>query len=260
MSWENSTAVDSRFVAESDLAPHVEAWLQSIGSSCIGREVAVGFGIPDLVAGVGKRTSLRNRRRQARPILQPLQLEVLEYCRKGRTELELREWFDRSYADLNRRALRPLLEHQMLILRSGKFRARVSPKDPFERLVAVELKLSDVTRGLAQAYAYRAFAESSYLALPAHRISPDVTERARVIGVGLLAVHIGLVEVIVEPDGSSHATAKRRRMASERTLAASAQGEHRVAGSPRRRQVSAPTQAARNPSPSPAMRVGGSAR
>lgn len=235
MPRENSTTHDSRFLAESDLAPHVEAWLQSIGSSCVGREVEVGFGIPDLVGGVGTRTSLRNRRRQSRPILQPLHLAVLEFCRRARSETELREWHGSNYSNLTRRALRPLLDLEMLTLTNGKFRTRIAPKDPFVRLVAVELKLSDVTRGLAQAHAYRAFAESSYLALPAHRISPEVMERARSIGVGLLAVHLGLVEEVVEPDESSHATAKRRRMASEHTLAASAPGEHRVAGAPRRR-------------------------
>lgn len=235
MPRENSTAHDSRFATESDLAPHVEAWLQSIGSSCVGREVEVGFGIPDLVGGVGTRTSLRNRRRQSRPVLQPLQLAVLEFCRRARSEIEVREWYGGNYSELARRALRPLLEHEMLVLRNGKFRARVTPKDPFERLVAVELKLSDVTRGLAQAHSYRAFAESSYLALPAHRISPAVMDRARSVGVGLLAVHLDLVEEVVEPDQSSHATAKRRRMASEHTLAASGPGEHRVAGAPRSR-------------------------
>lgn len=235
MPRENTTTRDSRFAAESDLAPHVEAWLQSIGSSCVGREVEVGFGIPDLVGGVGSRTSLRNRRRQSRPILHPLHLAVLEFCRLGRSEADLREWYGSNFSDLSRRVLRPLREHDLLTLQNGKFRSRVAPKDPFDRLVAVELKLSDVTRGLAQAHAYRAFAESSYLALPAHRISAQVMDRARAIGVGLLAVHLGLVEEVVEPDVRSHATPKRRRMASEQTLAASAESKHRVAGAPRRR-------------------------
>ncbi|MEX8058479.1 hypothetical protein [Microbacterium sp. 16-032] len=232
MPRENTTTHDSRFAAESDLAPHVEAWLQSIGSSCVGREVEVGFGIPDLVGGVGSRSSLRNRRRQSRPILQPLQLAVLEYCRTARTEDELRKWYGGSNSELSRRGLRPLLDNDLLTLRNGKFRSRVAPKDPFERLVAVELKLSDVTRGLAQAHAYRAFAEAAYLALPAHRVSPAVMERARTIGVGLLAVHLGLVEEVVEPDIRSHATSKRRRMASEHTLAAAEDRDNRQAGAP----------------------------
>ncbi|WP_314651222.1 hypothetical protein [uncultured Microbacterium sp.] len=231
---EYATTPGSQFAAESDLAPHVEAWLQSIGTSCIGREVEVGFGIPDLVGGVGSRQSLRNRRRQSPAVRQALQLTVLEYCHQGRSESQLRDWYGGSFADLSRRALRPLIENQMLTLRNGKYRGRVLPKDPFDRLVAVELKLSDVTRGLAQAHAYRAFAEVSYLALPAHRVTPEVMDRARTVGVGLLAVHLGMVEEVVEPDESSHATTRRRRMASEHTLAAFADCRDRVAGAPRR--------------------------
>lgn len=235
MPRETSTTLNSRFVAESDLAPHVEAWLESIGSSCVGREVEVGFGVPDLVGGVGTPASLRNRRRQSLPVTQPLQLAVLEYCRLARTEGELREWYGDAFSELTRRALRPLIEREMVVVRNSKFRSRVTPKDPFDRIVAVELKLSDIKRGLAQAHSYRAFADASYLALPAHRISSETMDRARVIGIGLLAVHRGFVEEVVEPDVSSHATARRRRMASEHTLAAHADAGHRIAGAPRRR-------------------------
>lgn len=123
----------------------------------------------------------------------------------------------------------------MLSIQNNKIRARVAPKDPFQRIIAVELKLADSTRGLAQAYAYRAFANVSYLALPAHRISPEIMERARAIGVGLLAVHTDLVEEIVEPDSDSFATEGRRRRASEYTMAAHADAASRSAGAPRRR-------------------------
>ncbi|WP_448812090.1 hypothetical protein [Agromyces bauzanensis] len=235
MHREESTKHDSRFATETELAPPVEAWLEGIGSSCIGREVEVGFGVPDLVAGVGSRTSLRNRRRQARPVTQSLHLAVLDFCRTPRSETELREWAPNGYSELNRRALKPLLGRGMLVFRNEKLRARVAPKDPFERIIAVELKLADAKRGLAQAHAYRAFADVSYLALPARRITPELMERARAIGVGLLAVHTGLVEEIVEPDADSYATAGRRRMASEHTMAAHADAALRSAGAPRRR-------------------------
>lgn len=226
---------DSRFSTETELAPPVEAWLTLVGSSCVGREVEVGFGVPDLVGGVGSPDSLRNRRRQARPVTQAVQLALLDFCRVSRSEPELRAWAPNGFSELNRRALKPLLGRGLLTIRNDKFRARVTPKDPFERIIAVELKLSDATRGLAQAYAYRAFADASYLALPAHRVSPALMERARAIGVGLLAVHKGLVEEIVEPDTVSHATAGRRRMATEYTLAAHADSASRSAGSSRRR-------------------------
>lgn len=235
MHREESTTRDSRFSAETELAAPVEAWLALVGSTCIGREVEVGFGVPDLVGGVGSRASLRNRRRQARPVTHALQLALLDFCHTSRSESELREWAPNGFSDLNRRALKPLLSRDLLAIRNEKFRARVTPKDPFERIIAVELKLADATRGLAQAYAYRAFADVSYLALPAHRVNPDLMERARSIGVGLLAVHTGMVEEIVEPATESHATAGRRRMASEHTMAANEDATSRAAGAPRRR-------------------------
>jgi hypothetical protein len=235
MHGEESGTRDSSFATETQLAPPVEAWLVGIGSTCIGREVEVGFGVPDLVAGVGSWASLRNRRRQARPVTQSLHLAVLDFCRTPRSEADLREWAPNGYSELSRRALKPLLSGGMLVFRNEVFRARVAPKDPFERIVAVELKLTDGKRGLAQAHAYRAFADLSYLALPAHRITPGLMESARTIGVGLLAVHTGLVEEAVEPDTDSYATAGRRRMASEHTMAAHADGAQRSAGAPRRR-------------------------
>lgn len=234
MHREKSATHVRSFANEAELAAPVEAWLEFVGSTCIGREVKVGFGIPDLVAGVGSRTSLRNRRRQARPVTHALQLAVLNYCRTSRSEVELRQWAPNGYAELNRRALTPLLHLGMLAVQNDKFRARVTPKDPFDRIIAVELKLADVTRGLAQAYSYRAFADVSYLALPARRVTLELMDRARVIGVGVLAVHADFAEEIVEPDTNSYATAGRRRMASEYTMAAHADSDFRVAGAPRR--------------------------
>lgn len=223
------------FTAEADMAPLVESWLEAIGSTCIGREVELGFGIPDLVGGVGTRASLRNRRRQARPITQALHLALLEFCRVGRSESDLREWAPNGFSELKRRALQPLFAQDMMSVQNGKFRARVAPKDPFDLLVAVELKLADANRGLAQAHAYRAFADASYLALPARRVTPVVMDRGRSVGVGILAVHPGFVEEVVCPDSASFATAGRRRMASEYTLAAYADRASRLAGAPRRR-------------------------
>jgi hypothetical protein len=222
-----------QFAAESEMAPAVEAWLTANGASCIGREVEVGFGIPDLVAGIGDARTLRNRRRQAVPVTHALQLAVLDFCRYVKTEQDLRDWAPGGFYELDRRALRPLIQEDLLTLSEGRFRSRANPKDPFDRLIAVELKRSDVGRGMAQAHAYRSFADASYLALPAHRVTPDSMDRARHLGIGLLAVHLGAVEEAVEPGKVSAATKSRRRMASEYTLAAADDGASRDAGSPR---------------------------
>lgn len=221
---------ENRFSTEAELGPLVEGWLRDQGSTCIGREVEIGFGIPDLMAGFGTRASLRNRRRQSGPIRHSLQLGLLEFCRTAKTEAELRLWAKGSYYELTRRAIRPLFEDDLLVRQGAGIRSRTNPKDPFERLVAVELKLTDINRGLAQAHAYRAFAEASYLALPIQRVNAKVMDAARSIGVGLLAVHRGHVEEVVAPDRVSLATTRRRRMASEHTLHASTQSASRIAG------------------------------
>lgn len=221
-----------RFQSETAMAPSVEAWLRSMGASCIGREVEVRSGIPDLVAGIGNTRALRNRRRQAGPITYALRLAVLDYCSTVKTESELREWSSSAFYELDRRALRPLISEGLMSVSGDRYRSRANPKDPFDRLMAVELKLSDVARGLAQANAYRLFADVSYLAVPAHRVTADLMDRARVIGIGLLAVHPAAVDVAVEP-AQSIATSGRRRMAAEHTLAAALDGASRVAGSPR---------------------------
>ncbi|MFF2389376.1 hypothetical protein [Agromyces sp. NPDC058104] len=225
------------FTSEAELAAPVAKWLHTYGGSCIAEEVEVGYGIPDIVAGVGAKQQLRNRRRQADPITDPVQLALLEFCRVTRTEDELREWAPGSYADLSRRAVRPLLASSMLTVTVTGYRARRQPRDPFDQLVAVELKLRPSERGFAQAHSYRLFAEVAYLAVPASRVTARTMGRARELGVGFLAVHQDSCDEVVEPAGRSLATPGRRRLASEQVLAASRRIDGRRAGSPARNMV-----------------------
>ncbi|WP_332762720.1 hypothetical protein [Pseudarthrobacter sp.] len=219
------------FAAEVELASPVVAWLHENGSSCIAHEVEVGAGIPDLVAGMGPSRKLRNRRRQADPITDAVQLAVLEYCRTARTEADLRSWAPHGFASLAKRALSPLVERALLESTAKGFRALKHPLDPFVSLNAVELKLSASERGFAQAYSYRVFADASYFAVPAGKVTPVAMDRARELGIGLLAVHPSACEEVVEPSEVSLATAGRRRVASERVLAASQRTDGRIAGS-----------------------------
>jgi hypothetical protein len=88
-------------------------------------------------------------------------------------------------------------------------------------LIAIELKLSDVRRGIAQAVTYRSLADHSYLALPGGRVGPGAVELARRSGIGLLSVSWSGVLEVVEPPALSVATRWRRRFASELVLEAS---------------------------------------
>lgn len=209
------------FVREVDMAAPVARWLQLVGGSCVGHEVTVGYGVADLVAGLGDGARLRNRRRQAGPVAKFIQLAVLEFCTSCRTLDDLREWAPRGLSSLRREALDPLLDQGLLVLAGSRYRTRVRPKDPFDELIAVELKLRDARRGIAQANAYRTFADRSYLALPRERIRSDTLDAARQAGVGLLAVGPSEVEVFVAAPDQSTSTPARRRIASERVLEAS---------------------------------------
>jgi hypothetical protein len=150
-----------------------------------------------------------------------LQLELLEFCATTRTEDELREWARTGMSDLRRSAILPQVDAELLAEPGpGRWRTRRRPADPFDVLIAVELKLADVNRGLAQAFSYRSFAEAAYLALPATRVNAKAMGDARRHGVGLLAVYPNGADAIVEPDTPT-ALAWRRRMAAERVLEAS---------------------------------------
>jgi hypothetical protein len=134
-------------------------------------------------------------------------------------------------SELRRSAIKPLVDAEMLSEREpGRWRSRSQPADPFDVLIAVELKLSDATRGVAQAYSYRSFAEASYLALPGSRINSRAMDDARRHGIGLLAVYPNRVDGVVEPAEAPTALAWRRRMAAERVLEASLD-RSRLAGS-----------------------------
>jgi hypothetical protein len=224
-----------RFAAEVELARPVEDWLRLIGANCVGHEVDAGVGIADLVGGVGSARVFRNRKRQAHPITDAVQLRFLEFCSVARTEAEVRVWANRDMSTLVRRAIDPLAQAGLLRVEDGTFRARKHPNDPFTMLVAVELKLRDAHRGVRQASSYRVFADLAFLALPASRVTPTTLSITRAAGIGLLAVHPAAVEVAIDPDPSSLATPLRRRLAAERTLAASMNAAQRTAGSARGR-------------------------
>jgi len=221
------------FEFETAMSFPVEQWLWERGASCVAHEVDAGFGVPDLMAGVGTAGQLRNRRRQAQPVADAVQLRLLSFCGKWRTEDELRAWAPNGYAGLRRRAIGPLVEAGLLLSEQSRMRARRQPKDPFMELVAVELKLSDVLRGLRQAHSYRTLADVAYLALPAARVNAMALEGARRHFIGLLSVHPRAVEEVVQPPRASVAAAGRRRLASERVLVASLDST-RLAGSARR--------------------------
>lgn len=222
------------FSAEVELAKPVEKWLRMQGSSCVAHEVVSDYGIPDLVAGVGAPELLKRRRRQSLPITDPFQLAFIEFCQIRRTEQEIRDWAPSRYGQFLSRTLKPLFELGLLHENSIGVRARKNIVDPFDALIAVELKLSASKRGFAQALSYRLFAETSYFAVPAPKVSKLAEQRARELGLGLLAVNEYGCELVVPPSEESIATKTRRRVTSERLIEASQDRTKRRGGSPLR--------------------------
>jgi hypothetical protein len=220
------------FLAEVDLAPPVERWLASRGSLVVVPEIEGDYGIADLVAGFGDPRRLRNRRRQSGPVLNAFQLDLLNFCSTWRTEQELRSWAPFGWSSLRTRLVDPLVAQNLLRIDGLRFRSVTVPKDPFDSVIAVELKLRDAWRGLEQANSYRVFADASYLAMPVGRYSDELIETASRCQIGLLAIAHDHVDEVLAPGSEDVPSEARRRHASEKILDAQRGPQRRRAGSP----------------------------
>jgi len=226
------------FAAESELAPAVRSWLAGDPRAVVVvDEVDSGTGIADLVAGHSWTAALPWRR----AVRDPLTLRLLEFTQSPACMADLHSWAPHGWRSLRDRVVVPALEAGLLAVEPGAdgeawFCATVGVEDPFTHLIAVELKLRDWRRGIAQAGRYRLWAERSYVALPVARVSDEVLAEAERNRVGMLAVHGGIGEswtsvLLTAPHGAA-LQPLRRRLAAERVLAGAQEPSARVAGSP----------------------------
>ncbi len=222
------------FAYETDLGPAVIAWLAARRKHhSIAEEVDSGVGIADLVLGTSRRA-----RTTLRPaVTDSTQLRLLELAQKPVTEGDLRSWAPGGWSSLRRRTLEPLLDAGLLTRHAADnaatYRATVKMNDPFDELTAVELKLTDWRRAIAQAGRYRLFADRSYIAMPHKRVTSALIDEAVRNDVGVLSVHAidgvyevttAAVRVPLQP--------QRRRVTSELVLAAALAPSSRRAGAP----------------------------
>lgn len=222
------------FAYEADLGPAVIAWLAARRKHhSIAEEVDSGVGIADLVLG----TSRRARNVLRPPVTDTAQLRLLELAQKTVTEDQLRTWAPSGWSALRRRTLVPLLDLGLLA-RTGEgdataYRATIAVTDPFDELTAVELKLTDWRRAIAQAGRYRLFADRSYIAMPENRITPALVREATRNNVGVLAVDPtdGAREIIAAATQRA-LQPLRRRITSELVLAGTLTPSRRRAGAP----------------------------
>lgn len=222
------------FLTEADLADPVAGWLAAqAGSVVVAAEIDAGSGIADLVAG-----RLQHGADSSRGAFHdPFASAVLELARTPVLESELRRWAPIGWRSLRSRVLAPLLADGLLVREHREdddvYVSRADPDDPFEQLVAVELKLRDWRRAVAQAGRYRLFAERSYVALPAMRINDNVVAEAVRNRVGVLAVGTDRsVRPACHPATAPALQPARRRWASEQLLRALQHPCSRPAGSP----------------------------
>lgn len=229
-------SVESTFAAESDLAAPVRTWLAALpGVVGVGEEIDAGSGIADLVAGLAEDLALPTR-----PLFpDPFAVHVMEASRDTIAEEELRRWAPNGWRSLRQRVLEPLLADGQLRATQHEgvndtlYTAAIYVGDPFSSLVAVELKLRDWRRAVAQAGRYRLFAERSYVAMPVARMTPGLQAEARRNRVGVLAVHTnGDVDEVEPAPVGGPLQPSRRRWASEQLLGALRHPSVRPAGSP----------------------------
>lgn len=227
---------ESPFAAEIELAPAVRTWLLGLPTtSHVVDEVDAGAGIADLVGAYAPTSSPLSRP----AIDNQVTLRLLDLLQVPTPESYLRTWAPYGWSGLKRRVLAPGLDQGWLTCEAGDdpiYAATAPVADPFEHLVAVELKLRDWRRGIAQAGRYRLWAEQSYVALPASRLSLTVLNEAERNRVGVLVIHGSPADATVEV--ASTATTcqplqpQRRRWAAEQVLGALHSPSPRAAGAP----------------------------
>lgn len=234
------------FAYEAEMAEPVSRWLLGLPNvAAVAHEVNAGNGIADFVAGhvvpgAGAWGTL-----PLRPLVSDeTALRLLEFTQRERTESVLRSWAPHGWRGLRCRVVAPLIEAGHLVRNDpvgpgdeATYVATFDVTDPFSCLTAVEMKLRDWRRGLAQAGRYRLFAERSYLALPADvmhgRAVDEIRTEAARNRVGVLAVQAsGEVTEVAASEALTPLQPQRRRWGSEQLLSAARSPSKRPAGSP----------------------------
>lgn len=222
------------WACEADLGEPIRAWLQRESFFRVAEEVDSEKGIADFVVGVARPAVVARRLSECRPVPDALQLALLDRLSSPVSECELRAWAPWGWQGLKGRALGPLLDVGLIAMTAdGRYVATAVPEAPFSSLIAIELKLRDARRGLAQAARYRLFAHQAYLAIPVRRVSERALFEAKMHRVGIIGIHSPTcVEVVLDAPRDCPLQPTRHRLMMERLLAAQLVPSPRSAGSP----------------------------
>lgn len=179
------TPLATTFRYETELAAPAEAYfLGHVGPLDFAHELDALRAAPDLVGGRRGSGFERRLRLGPDPVTSVLELRLLEFA-QGVSDDELRAWAPWGWRDLKRRALEPALARALIRCKDERWHA-VEVSAAYDDLVAVELKLHDWRTGIRQARRNLAFANQSWLVMPAP--PKEAAELAQWVGVGLLDV------------------------------------------------------------------------
>ena len=237
------TLCDARYYRyETDLARPVEAFIRTrLGPADIAHELSFGRFAPDLVVGCRAET-FHLRAEGQPPVCDAMMLRLLDFLQdEGASDTELRKWAPWGWRGL-RRALEPAVEAGLVYTRAGRWYAD-PVANPYESLIAIELKLTDWRKGLVQARRNRGFASESWLVLASD--SPQEMQlTAAELGLGLLVASGTSFRKVVEAVPRPPLSPLDARFAAELVFAQTlengqpgAQELRPLAGSPRGRKL-----------------------
>lgn len=208
------------FARESEMTPIVQLWLTNQGLTTA-QEVRMQWGICDFVAFElePSATAQRVELKQTSPIGNPLRAAILglmpsESSRRGATLRTICKKLGNLDAT---KAIEK--ELQFLIkggyaqrTETGSFKSACPWLPMHRRLVAVELKLRDISTVFAQARQNQEFASESFVALPQARaeqlLEDDWAAEFEVCGIGLIGVRESGCQLLLStaPDSISEST------------------------------------------------------
>ncbi|MGG1554100.1 hypothetical protein [Paenibacillus ferrarius] len=184
------------FQSEEEL---VERLVQHYKNYLIVRELGVGYGVSDLVVVRNKADMLRFiGNRNGTHLKRIDEIKVFEYIRK-RNGVNLEELMSEHFISRSKMkysVLKNLQETGALINEGSKYFRAPSFKLFSPVVTAIEAKLEDWNKGLAQAIRYQRFAHKTYLAMDEKYVHRADKNEFVKFNVGLVSVGSKIIEIV----------------------------------------------------------------